>query len=454
MSDFTGKRVLVVGLGSSGLAAAKALLDIEAKVRVTDSVDDSVRRERAESLRRLGAEVEIGGHDLEAPHADLAILSPGVPLHAPVVKAVQSAGIELIGELELAWRLTHAEVLAVTGTNGKTTTTSLLTDMLHEGGVGAIAAGNIGLPAVEAAVAAPSDAVLVLEVSSFQLATIQRFKPRLAVLLNVAEDHIDWHESVAAYGAAKERLVENQEEGDIFVFNLEDRFAAELAGKARSLAVPFSARKAPANGIGLSGDDVIWRGRRLFGVGEISLPGTAGLENTLAAAAAALEYGIEPFAVGQATKNFRPLPHRLDTIAEFAGVLYIDDSKATNPHAVLGAVSGLQDVVLIAGGRAKGMDLSVLAETVPPVRAVVALGESKDAIAEVFEPLVPVELSSTMDDAVRRAHRLAVSGGSVLLSPGCASLDMYENYARRGEEFARAVKSLLASMPERSVGAE
>ncbi|HEX2240807.1 MAG TPA: UDP-N-acetylmuramoyl-L-alanine--D-glutamate ligase [Actinomycetota bacterium] len=450
MSYFAGKRTLVVGLGDSGYAAASALVDLEAKVRVTDSSDDVARRSRAEQLRARGAEVELGGHDLEAVDADLAILSPGVPLHAPIVAALRAAGVEVMGELELAYRLARAEVVAVTGTNGKTTTTTLLTRMLVEGGRSAVAAGNIGVPAVDAAVTAPADGVLVLEVSSFQLATIQTFRAHVAVLLNLAEDHTDWHETFDAYRAAKARIVENQGSSDVFVFNAEDDAAGAIADHAPGRLVPFSIRSTPDTGIGLSDDSVLWRGRVVARRQDIALPGTAGLEDSLAAAAAALEYGIEPDAVVRALRDFRPLPHRLETVAEIDGVAYIDDSKATNPHATLTAVAGFEDVVLIAGGRAKGMDLSVLSAAVPPVRAVVAIGEAKSAVEEVFSDLVPVEIATTMDDAVTRAHRLAGGRGSVLLSPGCASLDMYDNYAQRGEEFARAVKRLTGSTTRRS----
>jgi UDP-N-acetylmuramoylalanine--D-glutamate ligase len=443
VTELAGKRVLVVGLGVSGFAAARALEGLDAKVSVSESSESAAIAERARALRSEGIDVETGGHRLEDLDADLAVISPGIPPTAPIVQALGRAGIETIGEIELAWRLARCEFLAVTGTNGKTTTTSLLAAMLQEAGVPSVAAGNIGLPLIEAVFAIPEDGVVVVEASSFQLATIVRFRPKVAVLLNVAEDHTDWHGTFFDYAAAKARIVENQEADDVFVFNAEDRKAVDIAQGARSRLVPFSARRAVTDGIGVEGGDIVYEGVPVAAVDDLPLRGEAGLEDTVAACGAALAYGIDVQPLVRAIKSFRPLAHRLEVVAEQAGVAYVDDSKATNPHATVAATRGLRDVVLIAGGRSKGIDLSSLSATVPPVIAVIAIGEAQDEIAKVFSDLVPVERARTMDDAVARARRFAISGGSVLLSPGCASLDMYESYVQRGEDFARAVRSVL-----------
>ncbi|MBA2272588.1 MAG: UDP-N-acetylmuramoyl-L-alanine--D-glutamate ligase [Actinobacteria bacterium] len=441
------RRVLVVGLGTSGYAAAHALLALGAVVRVTEAGADALAETRAKALRDAGAEVELGGHDLTRLDADLAIMSPGIAPHSAVASALGLKGTEVWSEIELAYRLARCDFLAVTGTNGKTTTISLLAAMLDEGGIPSTAAGNIGRPLVEAVCTLPENGAVAAEVSSFQLASIDRFRPRVAVVLNVAEDHTDWHGSFKQYAAAKERIVANQQPEDFYLPNLADDAAMDIARRAPARVLPFSADSAPENGIGVDAGGVWWRGRMIFRCDDIPLPGRAGLEDAVAAAGAALAYGVEPGAVVRATKGFRAPPHRLEVIAEQDGVTYIDDSKATNPHATLTAVKGLVNVVLIAGGRSKGIDLSVLAHTVPPVIAVIAMGEAAPEIVRTFDGLIPVEQAPDMIHAVRLAKELARSPGSVLLSPGCASLDMYEGYARRGEHFSQAVRASLGNDP-------
>jgi UDP-N-acetylmuramoylalanine--D-glutamate ligase len=446
----SGKRVLVVGLGVSGFSVAKALVELEAKVRVTEGSDTPVVRQRAQHLRSLGVEVEYGGHDLEQLDADLAVVSPGISPSAPVALAIAEQGIESWSEVELAYRLAECDFLAVTGTNGKTTTTSLLASILEESGLPTVAAGNIGFPLIDAIAAVGADGAIALEVSSFQLVATERFCPKVAVLLNIAEDHTDWHGSFAAYTDAKARLVLNQTPEDVFLPNAGDTSAMGIADRARSRIVPFSGETMPAEGIGVRGGRVVWRDHDVIDVGDVPLPGVAGLEDAVAAAGAALEYGVDIRAVGRAIRSFRPLAHRLELVASSDGIDYIDDSKATNPHATLAALRGLSNVVLIAGGRSKGIDLAPLGQAAPSLVGVVALGEAKEELEKVFADLVVVEVVDSMDEAVRAAARRSVAGGSVLLSPGCASLDMYEGYAARGEDFARAVGAMLKH-PERGL---
>jgi UDP-N-acetylmuramoylalanine--D-glutamate ligase len=435
--------VLVVGLGVSGYATATALLSLGARVSVTESASNDVIEDRAARLRASGVEVETGGHHVTALGADVAIVSPGIPPDAPVMRDLTRAGIDVISEIELAATAARCDLLAVTGTNGKTTTTSLLAAMLAEGGIRSTAAGNIGRPLIEAIGEVGEGGAIAVEVSSFQLETIRTFRPRVAVLLNVAEDHTDWHGSLEAYAAAKAKMIQNQTGDDIFLYNLEDEIASDIAGGAVAHRIPFSTTGSPAGGIGVADDRIVWLGEDLLGVDDLSLFGNAGLEDSIAAAGAALAFGVDRAAVVRALEGFRPLPHRLELVAEVGGVRYIDDSKATNPHATLAAVRGMKDVVLIAGGRSKGIDLSPLAGAVPPVVAVVAIGEARDEVERAFHGRAPVEIADSMTEAVRFASKLVTPGGSVLLSPGCASLDMYQDYAQRGEDFARAVEQLL-----------
>ncbi|MDP9069047.1 MAG: UDP-N-acetylmuramoyl-L-alanine--D-glutamate ligase [Actinomycetota bacterium] len=442
-AELGGKRVLVVGLGVSGFSAAKALVDLDAKVRVTEARDGEVVRQRADHLKQLGVEVELGGHDLERLDADLVVISPGIPPKSAIARAIHDAHLELWSEVELAYRLADCDFLAITGTNGKTTTTSLLAAILEAGGVATTAAGNIGFPLIDAISTVPPGAAIALEVSSFQLEATHRFRPRVAVLLNVAEDHTDWHGSFDAYRHAKARLIANQTQTDVFLPNAADRHAMEIASTAASRVVPFDARSPVQDGIGVDGRDIVWRGASVMPVDAVPLPGSAGLEDALAAAGAALEYGVDPSAVAHAVAAFRPLSHRLEVVGESGGVTYIDDSKATNPHATLAALRGMRDVVLIAGGRSKGIDLGPLAEADSSLIAVIALGEAREELARIFDGVVPVEVVDSMADAVAAAARSSVAGGSVLLSPGCASLDMYDGYAARGDDFARRVADLL-----------
>lgn len=452
MSSFAGMRVLVVGLGVSGAAAARVLHSLDAKVRVTESGSTPDIERVAGELRNEGIEVETGGHELDSIDADVAVVSPGIPPHAQIMTVLGAAGVPVVGEVEIAYRLARCDFLAVTGTNGKTTTTSLLAAMLAEAGVPSAAAGNIGTPAIEAVGRVPAGGAIALEVSSFQLASIEEFRARVAVLLNVAEDHTDWHGSFEAYAADKARIIENQTTDDTFVPNWDDDTARALAAEAPGRVVPFSATSAPDAGIGVAGDTIVWCGEPLMPVSDVPLPGRAGLDDVLAAAAAALDYGVDRRAVIRAVKSFRSLRHRLEIVAEVDGITFVDDSKATNPHAAVTAARGLSDVVLIAGGRAKGVDLSVMAAMVPPVRAVVVIGEAADQLDATFARAVPVEHARDMADAVRRAYAHAIPGGSVLLSPGCASLDMYKSYAERGDAFVRAVKALIGDLEQGGSG--
>jgi UDP-N-acetylmuramoylalanine--D-glutamate ligase len=450
--SLAGQRVLVAGLGVSGFAAARALLELGAKVRVTELGASTELAERADRLRALGAEVELGDHDLRRLDVDLAVVSPGIPLNSELLRVLREREVPVWSEIELAYRLTDREFLAVTGTNGKTTTTSLLASMLGYGGVDSLAAGNIGLPLIDAIASVPEGGAIALEVSSFQLATIDTFAPRIAVLLNVAEDHTDSHGSMGEYVAAKARITENQGPSDVFIYNAKDPICVAIAAGSAARKLPFSTEPPPPGGAGVEDGWLVVEGTRVIERGSLRLPGRAGIEDSVAAAAAALSFGVEVGAVRRALEDFEPLGHRSQTVALFNDVTFIDDSKATNPHATLAAVEGLQDVVLIAGGRSKGIDLSPLATAVPPVIAVVALGEARAEVADLFSGLVDVRLASDMREAVVFAMDRSVSGGSVLLSPGCASLDMYESYAARGEDFARCVREEIEEAFRRGEG--
>ena len=433
------ERGLVVGLGASGEAVARHLLARQVQVV---AVDDAPGDRGRQTARRLGIDL------VEAPSperleelvagADLVVPSPGVPASHPVFGLAAARGVAVRAEVELAWRATHRPVVAVTGTNGKTTVTTLVTRMLDRSGVPAVAGGNIGLPLCDAVEADAK--VVVAEVSSFQLQFVESFRPAVAVWLNLAQDHLDWHPDVGSYIAAKARIWERQGPSDVAVVNADDPVVMGAAESAPSAVVTFGAT---------TGDYHVDDGVLRAPVGDI-LPVAAlpralphDVANALAASAAALAAGATLDGVRSALAGFGGLPHRLTLVAESGGVRWYDDSKATNPHAALAAVCGFPSVVLVAGGRNKGLDLRPLVGAADRVRAVVAIGEAAAEIGGAFAGVRPVRVAESMDAAVRLAAAEAVPGDAVLLSPGCASYDWYESYAARGDDFARAVRDLL-----------
>jgi UDP-N-acetylmuramoylalanine--D-glutamate ligase len=434
-------RVTVLGLGLSGEAAARHLLRLGAAVTVVDAADDAVLRERAAGL--TDARVLLGrtgaGSSLAA-ESDLVVPSPGVPDAAPALVAVRKAGVPIWSEVELAFRIAKAPIVGVSGTNGKTTTTRMIAGALSAAGYRAAAAGNIGRPLTDAAV--EDHDVIVAELSSFQLRHVVRFHSPVAVLLNVADDHLDWHGSFESYVASKARLFERQTAGDTAVY-LADETCAGAAAGSPGRHVPFVAGPPPTRGAGIEDGWIVVPEGRVLEAASMRATGLPAIANAIAAAAAACAFGADPERAGAALASFEPLPHRMELVATSGGVAFVDDSKATNPHAVLAALEGLERVVLIAGGRNKGLDLGTLAGGAASLRAVVAIGESAPDIVRAFRDAgVNVERAASMDEAVARAWALAASGDTVLLSPGCASFDMFSDYAARGEAFRAAVKRL------------
>lgn len=434
-----GHRVLVVGLGRSGVAAARHLVAQGAEVRAVD--DDAGEGPRA-AAAALGIELAPGPGRTElaglVAWADEIVVSPGVPASHPLFAV--SADRPVIGELELGWRVAKVPVVAVTGTNGKTSVVSLVTDMLHRSGRQALSAGNIGLPLVDAACSGAD--VIVAEASSFQLALTQDFRPAVGAWLNFSADHLDWHPTLAHYRRSKARLWANAGPGDVAVANGDDPVVvAEAIEPARQGATVVH--------FGLDGDWRLERDVLRAPSGEVvaerselrrSLPHD--LANALAATATAVAAGAALDACRQALLAFEGLPHRVQLVGEAEGVRYYDDSKATTPGAVLAALTGFPSAVLIAGGRNKGLDLSVLRAAAPRLRAVVAIGEAADEVATAFAGACPVARAGSMAEAVGTAAALARPGDAVVLSPACASFDWYRSYAERGDDFARCVAAL------------
>lgn len=443
----SGRHVAVVGFGTTGRAVARALLAGGDEVTV---FDDGCPPEAALAAAAIGVAVEPmpTGAALSArlEGCELVVPSPGVPVGHPLLVAAAAAGVPVQAEIELAARVVERagrpRYVAITGTNGKTTVTTLVTAILDASGLRAVAAGNIGVPMIEA-VACECD-VVVTEVSSFQLQFTETFRPAVSCWLNLAPDHLDWHPSLDHYAAAKARVWANQGGGDTAVFNADDPVVATAAAQIPvgvdqvtfGLDQPADYRVVHDRLVDSGGATVI----RLDQLPR-ALPHDQA--NALAAAAVAKAAGATAAGCRDALASTPPLPHRVSLVGSGDGVAWYDDSKATTPASVLAAVAGFSSVVLIAGGRNKGLDLTALRATVPPVRAVVAIGEAAGAVGTAFSGLAPVTIASSMDAAVEAAHALAHAGDAVVLSPGCASFDWYTSYADRGDDFASIVTRRL-----------
>jgi UDP-N-acetylmuramoylalanine--D-glutamate ligase len=439
--ELQGQRVIVVGLGKSGLAACRLCLEHGARVVGTDSAP---RERLAADITALDIEIQAGGHDaVRFGDADLVVVSPGVPTF-PALELAERAGVEVIGELELACRFLTAPIVAIGGTNGKSTTTTLAGDLLKAAGRRVFVGGNLGEPATTA-VGKDWDAI-VLEVSSFQLERAPLFHPRVSVLLNVTEDHLDRYASFELYAEAKGNAFVNQEPGDVAVIPFGDAVCEEQARRGRGDRVTFGTA-----GDYATEDGVVLEARtgESFELTRAKLHGTHNHHNGAAAIAAARALDVSGAAVREGLERFEPLPHRMALVGELSGVRFYDDSKGTNVGASVTALKGLSEArgVLIAGGRDKHGSYAPLVEALRERgRAVVVLGEAAERIFQAIGGAVPVEYASDMPDAVKRAFRLAAPGDAVLLSPACSSFDMFKSYADRGDRFRDAVTRLASEV--------
>ncbi len=440
-ANVNGKKAIVVGLGASGRAALELLLAQGAQVVGTDS---SKIDKLPLSLRKLPVQLVTGGHGGVAwDQADLVVLSPGVPAFAELELA-RKAGAEIIGEVELASRCIDMPLLAVGGTNGKSTATTLLGHLVDAAGYRAFVGANLGEPACEAPEQEPD--VVVFEVSSFQMERVPTFKPQVAVLLNISEDHLDRYPDFQAYADAKGNCFANQTSDDVAIAPVDDAECLRQVKRGKGRLVTFGDR----GDYTVEGHDVVEvkTGER-FSLEHADLYGRHNHLNAAAAIAAARAFGIEPDDVAEGLRRFRALPHRMGLSGRYRGVTFYDDSKATNVGAAVTALSGLTEVrgVLLAGGRDKLGSYDTLVEALRKKgRAVVLIGEATDRLAEAIGDVVPIERARTMSDAVHRAFRLALPGDAVLLSPACSSLDMFKNYAERGDRFTEAVQALSRSL--------
>jgi UDP-N-acetylmuramoylalanine--D-glutamate ligase len=421
------------------------------RVLASDSSPLESLTEEARALDREGCTLWAGGHpDAAFVGADLVVVSPGVPLELPALASVRARGVPIIGELELAWRVMEADAIAITGTNGKTTTTALTGELLRTQVRPVLVGGNIGIPLAEHAIEFPGDGIVVVETSSFQLDTVDLFRPRVAAVLNITPDHLDRHGTFERYVDAKARIFANQGPTDCAVLNADDPVTAGLAGRVRGRVIWFSRLTTLTHGVFIYDGWIVAKlngsTERICPVGEITLRGQHNVENVLAATACALWTGMGPSAIRRGIAAFRGVAHRIERVHDDRGVVYYNDSKGTNVDSTIKALESFTEpVVLIAGGKGKGQDFAPLAEAARGrVRGAVLIGQDRDRIRTALEAAdIPVETADSMDDAVRRARDVARGGDVVLLSPACASFDMFRNFEHRGDVFKSAVRALV-----------
>ncbi|WP_409237698.1 UDP-N-acetylmuramoyl-L-alanine--D-glutamate ligase [Streptomyces sp. PA5.6] len=466
MSEWQGKNITVAGLGVSGISAARALAGLGATVTVVDGGSSEAHKERAASLEGEGISVRLGDAQTLPAGTDLVVTSPGWKPSSPLFAAAADAGVDVVGDVEIAWRLRGPDAapwLAITGTNGKTTTTQMLASILTAGGLRTAAVGNIGTPIVDV-ILEGDDAydVLAVELSSYQLHWAPSVRAHSAAVLNLAPDHLDWHGSMEAYSADKGRVYEGNTIA--CVYNVADKATEDLVREADveegCRAIGFTLNAPAPSQLGVVDGILVDRAfvpdrqkqaQELAEISDVQPPAPHNIANALAAAALARAFGVQATAVRDGLRAFRPDAHRIEHVADIEGVAYVDDSKATNTHAAEASLAAYESIVWIAGGLAKGATFDGLVENAAKrLRGAVLIGADRALIREALArhapevPVVDLDRTDTgaMSEAVRRAADLAQPGDTVLMAPACASMDMFTNYNKRGEAFADAVREL------------
>ena len=449
--DVKGRKVLVVGLGRSGMAAAKVLCGLGALVTVQDAKkEDSFDPNFLNFVKENGIECVLGEKPENVASFDMVVLSPGVSPEVDFVAEAARAGTEVIGELELAYRLCRGKFVAITGTNGKTTTTTLTGEVFKEAGRRTHVVGNIGTAVISEVEGSEEDDWYVTEASSFQLETTERFHPVVSAILNITPDHLNRHHTMEAYAAAKGRIFANQEPGDFLVVNKDNSEAFGLAASAKCTVVPFSRIESLEFGACLADGRIVIRDKDrtadICGTDELKIIGDHNVENVLAAAAVSYFSGIDPETIGSAVRNFGGVAHRIEYCGMIDGVKYYNDSKGTNIDAAVTALRAIKkNIILIAGGDAKGQVFDdFIRQFDGSVKRMIIFGRDGHLIAEAADRngFKAYEYCRDLDECVKRAAEIAESGDTVLLSPACASWDMYDNFEQRGDHFKSIVKSM------------
>ena len=453
VSELQGRAVVVVGIGKSGVAASQLLQSIGARVTVADEKDESVFEEQIASLRQQSIHVVTGkGLECTLQDIDLVVLSPGVPFDHPALVSAREKGVRIIGEIELASWFLDVPIIAVTGTNGKSTTVRLIGAILEESGKQVFVGGNLGVPLCDAVrlqthSAAPHD-YIVAEVSSFQLETIEQFRPWVAAILNITPDHLDRHHSLSDYRSAKKKIFQNQTVSDMAVLNFDDPTVAAMGDALTAQVFGFSLTQSIQQGVYVEGNEIKANLKREESViaekTQIRLPGNHNLANVLAAVAIALLCGCPVEVIRRVITAFSGLEHAMEFVRELRGVKYYNDSKGTNVDATGKALESFDSpILLILGGKDKGGHFGQLQDPiVRKAKRVILIGESAPRLAQILKDCKPISLAGSLSEAVTLAEHDAVSGDVVLLSPACASFDMFRNYDERGKQFKNFVHQL------------
>ena len=452
--ELKNKRVLVVGLGKSGKSAALFLRALGAQVTVSDSRSAEALAGEIPALLDAGVMVETGGHGLLTfRRQDLIVVSPGVPFDTPELKQVRAFGLPIIGELELASRFLQGQIVAITGSNGKTTTTSLLGKIFADARVSTLVGGNIGTPVIDLIAQSTPQTTSVLEVSSFQLETVVEFRPHIAVVLNITQDHLDRHGTFENYAAMKARITAQQTPEDFLVLNAEDKPTQMLAAQTKAQVFWFSGRRPIKQGAFVHGESIIFLPREgakpepVMPLAEIPLKGAHNVENVLAAVCAARLGGVSAESIRASVAGFKAVEHRLEFVATVRGVAFYNDSKATNVDATKKALEAFPGGVhLILGGKDKNSDYTELADLLRArVKTVYTIGSAAEKIERHLAGVVKIVSAGTLDAAVRQAAQSAVPGDVVLLAPACSSFDQFTSYEHRGRVFKELVKGLVGA---------
>jgi UDP-N-acetylmuramoylalanine--D-glutamate ligase len=442
------KNVLVVGLARSGVSAANLLHKLGADVTVTDEKGEA---ELSENIRRLskGISLRLGGHDsVNINGIDLTVISPGVPWDSQFLNKIRERGIKIISEVEFAFQQLQAPFIAITGTNGKTTTTTMTGEMLKKGGKKVFVGGNIGNPLCEEVLNGGKNNLVLSEISTFQMEGIETFKPFISAILNVTPDHLDRHKDMDEYTELKKRVFINQDENDYMVLNLDDEITAGFSKEGKSKKIFFSRLKGVENGAFIKGDKIIFKndGREetVCSLKDLKLIGVHNIENTLASVAISGICGVSPQAMKDVISEFNGIKHRMELVREINGVKFINDSKGTNVGATVKSIQSFNEpIILIAGGKDKGSDYLPLKRLIEErVKFLILIGDAKKKIAKSLNGFKNKIEADTLENAVKEGFRRAKDGDIVLLSPACASFDMFRDYEDRGEQFKEIVNKL------------
>jgi UDP-N-acetylmuramoylalanine--D-glutamate ligase len=445
---FKNKKILVVGLGVSGIAAVKALDKLGAVICACDDSPKEKLAERLKEIENIDVEYHLGGADFSVEDIDLAVKSPGIKYETPVVQKLLKSNIKVISDIEAAYMITKGIIVSISGTNGKTTTTTLIGEIVKESGRKFKVTGNIGYGMFNDALNAEEGEILVAEVSSFQLAGTEKYKPHISILTNITPDHMDYHHTMENYIEAKFRNVINQDENDFAVLNYEDKTIREYSKSIKAEKIFFSADRPLDEGIFVEGGKMYYRDKNrmmfIIDTADIFIPGRHNVENALAAAGAAVALKIEPEKIARVLRTFKGVEHRLEFTAEYNGVKFYNDSKGTNPDSSIKAVEGIEKpIILIAGGYDKHSEYDEFIKAFNgKVKALVLLGQTARDIEKCARKygFNDIYMVSSMDEAVKKSFELSESGDTVLLSPACASWGMYPNYEVRGRDFKERVK--------------